>query len=209
MGNCGVRGTKPHHFEILQDIRTGTTNVLIAGESGTGKELIARAIHFGGPRAKHPFIPVNCSAVPSELAESLFFRHVRGTFTGATTDWKGHFELADGGTLFLDEIGDMSSELQAKLLRVLEDGAVTPVGGIREKRVNIRVLAATNAALQTKMATGTFCSDLYYRLAGFTVAVPLLRERPEDIPLLVSHFPHMGDRKTAVEPGGTRCADHI
>ena len=145
---------------------------MIQGESGTGKELIARAIHFGGPRAKGPFIPVNCSAIPSELAESLFFGHVKGAFTGANKDKKGYFELADGGTLFLDEIGDMPPGLQAKLLRVIEDGGVIPIGGTRQKHVDVRILAATNADLKTRMAEGAFRSDLYYRLAGFTVDVP-------------------------------------
>ena len=174
--------------EILKLQTTGTMSVLIQGESGTGKELIARAIHFGGPRAKGPFIPVNCSAIPSELAESLFFGHVKGAFTGANKDKKGYFELADGGTLFLDEIGDMPLGLQAKLLRVLEDGCVIPIGGTHEKHVDVRILAATNADLQSRMAEGAFRSDLYYRLAGFTVDVPPLRDRPEDIPLLASHF---------------------
>jgi len=167
---------------------TGTISALILGESGTGKELIARAIHFGGPRGKRPFVPVNCSAIPRELAESLFFGHVKGAFTGANINMKGHFELADSGTLFLDEIGDMPLELQGKLLRVLEDGCITPVGGPREKHVDVRVLAATNADLQAKIAEGTFREDLYHRLAGFTVTVPPLRERKEDIPLLAEHF---------------------
>ncbi|MBC8234819.1 sigma-54-dependent Fis family transcriptional regulator [bacterium] len=174
--------------EILKLQTTGTTSVLITGESGTGKELIARAIHFGGARAKGPFIPVNCSAIPSELSESLFFGHVKGAFTGANKDKKGYFELADGGTLFLDEIGDMPPGLQAKLLRVIEDGGVIPIGGTHEKHVDVRILAATNADLKTRMAEGAFRSDLYYRLAGFTVDVPPLRDRPEDIPLLASHF---------------------
>jgi transcriptional regulator with GAF, ATPase, and Fis domain len=117
---------------------TGTVSVLIQGESGTGKELIARAIHFGGPRAKKPFIAVNCSAVPKELAESEFFGHTKGAFTGANADKKGYFELSDGGTLFLDEIGDMPLELQAKLLRVLEDGVVTSIGGRRDKKVDVK-----------------------------------------------------------------------
>jgi len=178
--------------KILGDIRrlqtTGTTSVLITGESGTGKELIARAIHFGGPRKNGPFIPVNCSAIPADLAESSFFGHVRGAFTSAMTDRKGYFELADGGTLFLDEIGDMPLGLQAKLLRVLEDGSFVPLGGTNEKRVDVRILAATNADLQAKIAEGEFREDLYFRFATFTVTVPPLRERPADIPLLVNHF---------------------
>ena len=178
--------------KIMADIRrlhhAGTTNVLITGESGTGKELIARAIHFGGPRAAGAFIPVNCSAIPSDLAESRFLGHVKGAFTGANTDRKGYFELADGGTLFLDEIGDMSPDMQSKLLRVIEDGCVMPLGARREKQVDVRILAATNADLQAKMSEGVFRTDLYYRLAVFTVPVPPLRERKEDIPLLAEHF---------------------
>ncbi|MBM3242609.1 sigma-54-dependent Fis family transcriptional regulator [Candidatus Poribacteria bacterium] len=178
--------------KILTDIRklhhAGTIPVLITGESGTGKELIARAIHFGGPRAKGPFIPVNCSAIPHDLAESTLFGHIRGAFTGANKDRKGYFELANGGTLFLDEIGDMPIDLQAKLLRVIEDGCVIPVGGTIEKRVDVRILAATNVDLETKIAEGTFRNDLYFRLAGFTVFVPPLRDRKEDLPLLAHHF---------------------
>jgi DNA-binding NtrC family response regulator len=170
----------------LQDVEK--TSVLILGESGTGKELIARAIHFGGTRAKCPFIPVNCSAIPDELAESAFFGHVRGAFTGAVNDRKGYFELAQSGTLFLDEIGDMPRHLQAKLLRTLEDGTFMPVGGNHEKKVNVRIIAATNANLPTKIATGDFRNDLYYRIAGYIVHVPPLRERKEDISLLVKHL---------------------
>ena len=188
----GFIGKSPTIANILKDVNrlraAGAVNVLITGESGTGKELIARAVHFGGSRAKRPFVPVNCSAAPRELAESEFFGHVKGAFTGASADRKGHFELADSGTLFLDEIGDMPLEMQAKLLRILEDGCIIPVGGTREKQVDVRILAATNTDLQTKIAEGTFRSDLYFRLAGFTVVVPPLRDRPEDIPLLASHF---------------------
>ena len=162
--------------------------VLITGESGTGKELIARALHFGGAGGEGPFVPVNCSAVPAELAESLFFGHVRGAFSGADTDRAGYFELAHGGTLFLDEVGDMPLDLQAKLLRVLEDGVVLPVGGRKEKKVEVRVLAATNVDLVTRIQDGRFREDLYFRLARFPVRVPPLRERREDIPLLARHF---------------------
>ena len=202
-GIAGFVGQSQTIGKILGDIRrlqtTGTTSVLITGESGTGKELIARAIHFGGPREKGPFIPVNCSAIPEDLAESLFFGHVRGAFTGATTARKGYFELADGGTLFLDEIGEMPLQLQVKLLRVLEDGSFVPLGGTSEKRVDVRILAATNADLQAKIAEGEFREDLYFRLAAFTVAVPPLRERPSDIPLLVNHFLKMFATEMAIE----------
>jgi len=177
---------------VLDDIRrlqnVKKTNVLILGESGTGKELIARAIHFGGVHAKGPFIPVNCSAIPHELAESLLFGHIRGAFTGAVSERKGYFELADGGTLFLDEIGDMPKILQAKLLRTLEDGTLMPVGSNREKKVNVRILAATNASLPTKIANNEFRDDLYFRLAGYIIRMPPLRERKPDIPLLAKHI---------------------
>jgi len=191
-GIQGFIGKSQTIAKILDDVNrlqtTGTVGVLITGESGTGKELIARAIHFGGPRAKRPFIPVNCSAVPKDLAESEFFGHVKGAFTGATAERKGHFELADGGTLFLDEVGDMPLDTQAKHLRVLEDGCVTPVGGTRAKQVDVRVLAATNTDLEAKIAEGTFRRDLYFRLTQFRVVVPPLRQRREDIPLLAEHF---------------------
>ena len=164
------------------------TNVLITGESGTGKELVARAIHCSSPRASAPFIPVNCVAIPGELAESLLFGHTRGSFTGAFTDRKGWFELADGGTLFLDEIGDMPPALQAKMLRVLEDGQVVPVGASHPKRVDVRVVAATNADLQERIASGAFREDLYFRLARYLVEMPPLRDRVEDIGLLADHF---------------------
>jgi DNA-binding NtrC family response regulator len=160
----------------------------LTGESGTGKELIARAIHCGGQRSAQPFIPVNCVAIPAELAESMFFGHLKGSFTGALADRKGFFELADRGTLFLDEIGDMPLALQAKLLRVLEDGVVMPVGAGAGKTVDVRVIAATNVDLHAKIAAGAFRQDLYFRLARFTVVTPPLRERHEDIPILARHF---------------------
>ena len=202
-GIAGFVGQSQTIGKILEDIRrlqtTGKTSVLITGESGTGKELIARAIHFGGRREKGPFIPVNCSAIPADLAESSFFGHLRGAFTGATTDRKGYFELADDGTLFLDEIGEMPLGLQVKLLRVLEDGSFVPLGGSSEKRVDVRILAATNADLQAKIAEGGFREDLYFRLAAFTVPVPPLRERPADIPLLVNHFLKLFATEMAIE----------
>ena len=202
-GIAGFIGKSKTVERILSDVRQlqtiGTTSVLILGESGTGKELIARAIHFGGTRAKGPFIPLNCSAIPHELAESTLFGHLKGAFTGATTDHKGYFELANSGTLFLDEIGDMSPDLQAKLLRVLEDGFFMPVGGTKEKQADVRVVAATNADLQARIASGTFREDLYYRLARFPVFLPPLRERKEDIPLLAVHFLEMFADEMRVE----------
>jgi DNA-binding NtrC family response regulator len=179
-------------IKILDDIHSvqqvKKTNILILGESGTGKELIARAIHFGGVRAKGPFIAVNCAAIPSELAESILFGHVRGAFTGAVNDRKGYFELATGGTLFLDEMGEMPGSLQAKLLRTLENGTFISVGSYQEKQVDVRVIAATNANLATKITAGEFRQDLYFRLAGYTIHLPPLRERREDIPLLIEHL---------------------
>lgn len=188
----GLVGESQHLRQVLSDIQRlhefGKTTVLITGESGTGKELIARAIHHHSPRVSGPFVPVNCVAVPGELAESLFFGHVKGSFTGATGDRKGYFEMADGGTLFLDEIGDMPAVLQAKLLRVLEDGEVTPVGSAQSRKVDVRVVAATNADMPGRIGAGEFRQDLYYRLARYTVVAPPLRERPGDIALLAAHF---------------------
>lgn len=191
-GLAGFVGKSRTMRKILDDVgrlhQFANTSVLVLGESGTGKELVARAIHHGSPRSAGPFIPVNCVAIPAELAESMFFGHLRGAFTGATADRKGWFELADGGTLFLDEIGDMPAALQAKLLRVLEDGEITPVGAAASKRVDVRVITATNANLTAKIGAGTFRQDLYYRLARYLVETPPLRDRPEDIPLLAGHF---------------------
>ena len=177
---------------VLEEIallqQAHTVSVLITGESGTGKEVIARAIHFGGTRARGPFVAVNCASIPRELAESSFFGHLRGAFTGAHAHHRGYFEQADGGTLFLDEIGDLPLELQAKLLRTLETGTVTPLGGTQEKPVDVRILAATNQELTTLIVQDRFREDLYFRLAGFAVAVPPLRERREDLPLLIDRF---------------------
>jgi DNA-binding NtrC family response regulator len=191
-GIAGFVGDSATVQQILQNVHRlhqfAGTSVLITGESGTGKELIARAIHYGSPRVKEPFIAVNCVAVPGELAESMFFGHTKGSFTGAVADRKGCFELADGGTLFLDEIGDMPAQLQAKLLRVLEDGMITPIGASQAKKVDVRIIAATNADLDAQIASGAFRQDLYFRLARYLVQTPPLRERREDIPLLAGHF---------------------
>lgn len=177
--------------KILEDVerlQASAASVLIAGESGTGKELIARAFHVRSAKAEGPFLPVNCASIPRELAESLLFGHVKGAFTGADKDQTGYFELADGGTLFLDEVGDMPAELQTKLLRVLEDNEIMPLGAREGKSVDVRIVAATNADLQELIGAGRFREDLYYRLARFTVEVPPLRDRREDVPLLVQHF---------------------
>ncbi len=185
-------GRSPALGRLLAEVRKlqslPATPVLITGESGTGKELIARAIHFGGARGRAPFLAVNCCAVPDDLAESLFFGHARGAFSGAARDEKGYFASADGGTLFLDEIGDMSLALQAKLLRVLEGGVILPVGADHERRVDVRIVAATNSDPQHGIAEGTFRSDLYFRLAHVVLEVPPVRERRDDIPLLAAHF---------------------
>ena len=162
--------------------------VLITGETGVGKELVAQAIHFGGPRQSKPFVPVNCGAIPSTLSETAFFGHARGAFTGAAEYHKGYFESADGGTLFLDEIGDMPFEDQIKLLRVLDGDAIIPVGATEGKKVDIRVVAATNVDLLAKAGAGLFRADLYYRLAGMTIGIPPLRERTEDIPLIAEYY---------------------
>src|SRR3712207_2285620 len=162
--------------------------VLIYGESGTGKELVARAIHARSLRAQAPFVELNCSAVPEELIESELFGHVLGAFTGATHPKRGKFELADGATLFLDEVGDMSPRMQAKVLRVLEEQRFEPVGSATSMRVDVRVLAATNKRLEVEIEHGRFRADLLFRLNVIPLEVPPLRDRPEDVPLLVEHF---------------------
>ena len=192
-GVSGFIGQSPAFSEVVNTIRKlqhfPNTNVLILGESGVGKELAARAIHYGGPNAKGPFIPVNCSAIPRDLGESVFFGHVKGAFSGATKDHRGYFEQADGGTLFLDEVGDMPLDLQVKLLRVLEDGVVEPIGSSKHRRkVQVRILAGTNSELQSSIQAGEFRKDFFFRLAGFSIDVPPLSQRREDIPLLARFF---------------------
>jgi two-component system nitrogen regulation response regulator NtrX len=175
-------------LERIDRVAATPARVLVTGENGTGKELVARAIHRGSPRARQPFVEVNCAAIPSELIESELFGHMKGSFTGAISDRPGKFEQAHGGTLFLDEIGDMAPSAQAKVLRVLQDGLVTRIGGTKPIQVDVRVLAATNKQLEDEIAAGRFREDLYYRLNVVPIAVPPLRERREDIPLLVAHF---------------------
>jgi two-component system nitrogen regulation response regulator NtrX len=162
--------------------------VLIYGENGTGKELVARTIHGHSRRSRGPFIEVNCAAIPEELIESELFGHMRGSFTGATADRRGKFELADGGTLFLDEIGDMSLKTQAKVLRALQEQVVEPVGGTQSVKVDVRVIAATNKDLPVEIRAGRFREDLYFRLNVIPIFVPPLRERDNDVTLLAEHF---------------------
>jgi two-component system nitrogen regulation response regulator NtrX len=175
-------------IEKIERVGKTPARVLITGENGTGKELVARAIHGQSTRAQAPFIEVNCAAIPSELIESELFGHMKGSFTGAVADRAGKFEQAHGGTLFLDEIGDMSLAAQAKVLRVLQDGVVTRIGGSKPIQVDVRVLAATNKEVESEIAAGRFREDLFYRLNVVPIHVPPLRERREDIPLLIRHF---------------------
>ena len=174
--------------ELIAKVGPTSARVLITGENGTGKELVARALHDASPRRDRPFIEVNCAAIPSELIESELFGHMKGSFTGAFADRAGKFEQADGGTLFLDEVGDMSLSAQAKLLRVLQEGVVTRIGGSKSIQVDVRVLAATNKDLDGEIAEGRFREDLLHRLNVIPIEVPPLRERKEDIPALVAHF---------------------
>jgi len=164
------------------------SSVLVLGESGTGKELIARALHEMSPRAQKPLIPINCGAIPENLLESELFGHLKGAYTGASQTRTGRFELADGGTIFLDEIGEMSPSLQVKLLRVLQERCIEPVGGSRTIDVDVRVVAATNKDLELEVENGNFREDLYYRLNVVELNLPALRERQSDIPLLIRFF---------------------
>jgi two-component system response regulator HydG len=172
----------------LEQIVDTNATVIITGESGTGKDLLARALHFESRRRDAPFVPINCAAIPDNLMESELFGYSRGAFTDARQSKLGLFQFARGGTLFLDEIGEMPLSLQAKLLRVIEDKKVRPLGATEETPVDVRIVAATNSNLEKSIADGKFRADLFYRLATFTLAVPPLRERPDDIPLLIKHF---------------------
>jgi len=175
-------------FEILQEIADSDSTVLVQGESGTGKELVARAIHNLSPRKNGPFVPVNCGALPDTLLESELFGYKAGAFTDARKDKPGRFAAADGGTLFLDEIGDISPAMQTRLLRVLQERVFEPLGSVRPVKVDLRILAATNRDLMDRVREGAFREDLYYRINVFRIDLPPLRERREDIPLLVDHF---------------------
>jgi DNA-binding NtrC family response regulator len=175
-------------FALIRRLSGSSANVLITGESGTGKELVARALHFNSPRAKKPFVPVNCAAIPDTLLESELFGYKRGAFTDARTDRQGQFVEADGGTIFLDEIGDLPPQLQAKLLRVLQERELRPLGAARSEKVDVRVLSATNRDLAQRMREGAFREDLFYRLNVIEVMLPPLRDRAEDVLPLSDHF---------------------
>jgi two-component system response regulator HydG len=175
-------------FDLLQRVAPTHANVLITGETGTGKEVFARALHNLSSRAQKPFVPINCSAIPGELLESELFGHTKGSFTGAHQEKKGLFEEAQGGTVFLDEIGDMEISLQAKLLRVLQERKIKPVGGNKQKDIDVRVISATHKDLKSAIREGLFREDLFYRLCVIPMELPALRQRKEDIPLLVEHF---------------------
>jgi two-component system nitrogen regulation response regulator NtrX len=191
--------------ELIAKVGPTGARVLITGENGSGKELVARALHDASPRRDRPFVEVNCAAIPSELIESELFGHMKGSFTGAFSDRMGKFEQADGGTLFLDEVGDMSLSAQAKLLRVLQEGVVTRIGGSKAIQVDVRVLAATNKELDSEIDEGRFREDLLYRLNVVPIEVPALRERKEDIPALVRHFAEQLSASAGVP--GKRFAD--
>jgi two-component system, NtrC family, response regulator HupR/HoxA len=187
-GVVGTSRTMRETVRLLEKVAASDATVLIQGESGTGKELVARAVHEGGDRATRPFVVQNCSALHDNLLESALFGHAKGSFTGAVRDKKGLFEIADGGTFFLDEVGDMSPALQVKLLRVLQEGAFTPVGATELRQVDVRVIAATHKDLQAMVDRGEFREDLFYRINVIRVQVPALRERLDDLDLLVEHF---------------------
>jgi DNA-binding NtrC family response regulator len=200
-------------LEIVEQIADSAASVLLTGESGTGKELIARALHFRSRRQQAPFVPVNCAAIPDNLLESELFGHVKGAFTDARQNKTGLFQAARGGTLFLDEVGEMPLVLQAKLLRVIEDKRVRPVGATEESPVDVRIVSATNSDLEASIAAGKFRADLYYRLATVTLVMPPLRERPEDIGPLIRHFlvrisAEAGRPIPEMEPEAVACLTH-
>jgi len=205
----GIVGRSRRMQEVINTagvVAKSKSTILITGETGTGKEMVARAIHYHSAQREMPLIKVNCAAIPETLLESELFGHLRGAFTGATTNKKGKFALADGGSIFLDEIGTMTQALQAKLLRVLQEREFEPLGSERTQKVDVRVIAATNRDLRQMVADGRFQEDLYYRLNVIPIHIPPLRERREDIPVLVEHFiakhsQRAGKRIEGVEPG--------
>ena len=201
-------------FQLIEKLTRVNTSVLIRGENGTGKELVARAIHYNSPRKDAPFVAVNCAAIPESLAESEFFGHEKGAFTGAEQRKIGKFQFAAGGTLFLDEIGDISPLLQVKLLRVLQEHTFTPVGSNREVKADVRIVAATNQDLEKLVKEGKFREDLYYRLNVLPIFLPPLRERCDDIPALVHHFIDKfnllhGSRITGISEEALDCFEHF
>ncbi len=187
-------------LELVHRVAPTTSTVLIQGETGTGKELIARAIHRASLRADRPFVAINCAAITESLLESELFGHTKGAFTGATAQKKGKIESAEGGTLFLDEISELASGMQAKLLRVLQEREIEPVGGTHSVKVDVRILAATNRNLEDEVRTGRFREDLYFRLNVLTIATPPLRERREDVPVLAQSFVLKVSKKYNVPP---------
>jgi two-component system, NtrC family, response regulator AtoC len=188
-GNIIARSEPMHEvLALVERVASSSASVLITGESGTGKELVARALHYNSPRAERPFVPVNLAALPENLIESELFGHKKGAFTDARADRIGLFAEADGGTIFLDEIGELAAGLQAKLLRVLQEQEIRPIGGTGTQRVDVRVVAATNRALEEMLADGSFREDLYYRLNVIQIDIPPLRSRPDDIVPLAAHF---------------------
>jgi len=209
----GVIGNSPAMHRVIEQLKNlapTDTTVLILGESGTGKELVARALHQNSPRKNKPFVPLNISALPESILESELWGHEPGAFTGAATRRIGKFEYANGGTLFLDEVGEMPMDTQIKLLRVLEDRKITRLGSNDEKPINVRLVAATNAALKSMMEDGKFRSDLYYRLSVVTIYLPPLRDRREDIPLLIDHFLRELSKRNGREVEGlTRAARQV
>src|SRR6187399_2078746 len=187
-GPTGQSGAIQQIQSLIAQVAGHESSVLILGESGTGKEVVARAVHHSSPRRHRPFIAVNCGAIPADLLESELFGHARGAFTGAVQAHKGLFQAADGGTLLLDEIGDMPLPLQVKLLRVLQEGEVRPVGSTQAIPVDVRVISATHRDLDAQKSSGQFREDLYYRLNVVSLKLPALAERREDIPVLATHF---------------------
>ena len=207
-------GQSPAYLALLRNVRevsASSANVLITGESGTGKELVARAIHFSSPRSQEPFVSVNCMALNPGVLESELFGHEKGSFTGAVAMRRGRFEQASGGTLFLDEVGELTPELQVKLLRVLQERRFERVGGSEEIEVDIRIVAATNKDLMPLVQAGTFREDLYYRLNVVHIPIPPLRERREDIPLLVAHFAEKAAKENGIPPKtfSTEALNHL
>ena len=205
MGIVGKSQAMQEIFRLIAKIASASCNVLIQGETGTGKELIAQAIHAAGPRRDHPFIAVNCSVLPETLIESELFGHVRGAFSGAICDRLGRIEEADGGTFFLDEIGEISSGIQVKLLRVLQEKAFERVGNNKTRHVDARILAATNRDLKSEIECGRFRLDLWYRLSVVQIYVPPLHEHKEDILPLAEHFLRKFGRFKRISPEATKC----